>query len=126
MPRGVIGGNPDQKYADMYRQADMSDITRQTFILHVKKQRHRSATRYCAADKHLFFIDYKAQFIYLLNPIYLASSHLLWLYSLVCVYLVRYPKDSFSHDTAHIILCSPNDIVVHMHNVFSGYIPYSL
>ena len=33
-----------------------------------------------------------------------ASSHLLWLYSLICVGLVGNPKDRFSHNEAHFVI----------------------
>ena len=63
----------------------------------------------CAADKHLFSQHIKHNsFTYFLNPINLASSHLLLLYSLVCVLPGQIPQRQFSHDADHIILCSPN------------------
>ena len=50
----------------------------------------------CAADHALcFFATRILQFLYFLNPKYQASSHLLWLYSLVCVgWLVGWLIDS--------------------------------
>ena len=42
--------------------------------------------------------------LYYLNPIYQASSHLLWLlYSPVCVGPGRNPEDRSSHNEAHIV-----------------------
>ena len=43
-------------------------------------------------EKSLFFLNTKFQ----------ASSHLVWLYSLVCVDLVGNPKDRFSHNEAQM------------------------
>ena len=42
----------------------------------------------------LFYLNLKSQ----------ASSHLLWLYSLVCVGPGRKPEDRFSHNEAQVIL----------------------
>ena len=41
------------------------------------------------------------QSLYYLNPKFQASSHLLWLYSLVCVGPGRKPEDRFSQNEAH-------------------------
>ena len=40
---------------------------------------------------------------YFLNPKFQASSHLLWLHSLVCVGPVRKPERWFSHDAAQFV-----------------------
>ena len=40
--------------------------------------------------------------LYFLNPKFQASSHLLWLYSPVCVRSGRNPEDRFSRDLAQI------------------------
>ena len=50
-----------------------------TGFLHMRKQRHRSAT-------------WIVQSFFYLNPKFQASSHLLWLYSLVCVRPGRKPR----------------------------------
>ena len=52
----------------------------------------------------LFFFGYKASTIslYLLNPKFQASSHLLLLYSLVCVRPVGKREDRFFRDVAHM------------------------
>ena len=42
------------------------------------------------------------QFLNFLNPKFQASSHLLYLYSLVCVGPGRIPECRFSHDVAHL------------------------
>ena len=47
------------------------------------------------------------QFLYFLNPKSQASSHLLGLYSLVCVGPGRKPERWFSHDAAHLLLHVP-------------------
>ena len=44
------------------------------------------------------------QFLYFLNPKFQASSHLVWLYSLVCVGLVGNPEDRFSHNEAQLCM----------------------
>ena len=56
----------------------------------MRKQRRRSASRIVQS---LFFI----------NPKFQASSHLLWLYRLVCVGPGQKPKRWFSHDAAHLV-----------------------
>ena len=43
------------------------------------------------------------QFLFYLNPKFQASSHLLLLYSLVCVGPGRNPEDRFSHNEAHVV-----------------------
>ena len=59
---------------------------------------------YCAADQRRWF-RYTDSTIPLL-PIseFQAPSHLLWLYSLICVGLVGNPKDRFSHNKAHFVI----------------------
>ena len=51
------------------------------------------------SDQHLCF----SFILYYLNPKFQASSHLLWLYSPVCVGPGRKPEDRFSHDTVHLL-----------------------
>ena len=43
------------------------------------------------------------QFLFYLNLKFPASSHLLWLYSPVCVGPGRNPEDRFSHNEAHLL-----------------------
>ena len=50
------------------------------------------------------FATRTAQFLYFLYPKFSASSHLLCLYSSVCVGPVRKPHCWFSHDVAHILV----------------------
>ena len=55
------------------------------------------------ADQRLCFCYIRiVQSLYFLNSKFQASSHLLWLYSLVCVDLVGNPEDRFFHNKAHL------------------------
>ena len=54
------------------------------------------------ADQRLCF-RYSDSTIFFLNPKFQASSHLLWLYSLVCVGPGLKPEDRFSHNEAHML-----------------------
>ena len=54
------------------------------------------------ADQRLVFAIRKIQSLFYLNPKFQASSHLLWLYSPICVDLVGNPEDRFSHNEAQI------------------------
>ena len=49
----------------------------------------------------VFFATQIVQSLYLLNPKFQASRHLLWLYSPVCVGLGQNLVDRFSHNEAH-------------------------
>ena len=55
------------------------------------------------ADQSLCF-RYIVQFLYFLNSKFQTSSHLLWLYSLVCVGPGRKAERWFSHDAAQMCL----------------------
>ena len=55
----------------------------------------------CEANQRLFFATRIVQFLIFLN-LKSASSHLLYLYNLVCVRTVRKPHCWFSHAKAHI------------------------
>ena len=57
----------------------------------------------CEADQQLGFATWIVQFLYFRNPKFQASSHLLKLYSLVCVGPGEKPERLFSHDAAHIL-----------------------
>ena len=48
------------------------------------------------------FATRKVQCLYFLNLKFQASSHLLWLYSLVCIGPGRNPEDRFSQNEAHM------------------------
>ena len=64
----------------------LSCVVKKTGFLHMRKQRHRSASRLHRKADHAFvFATRIIQFLYFLNPKFQASSHLLLLYSLVCV-----------------------------------------
>ena len=54
--------------------------------------------------------------LYYLNPKFQASSHLLWLYSPVCVGLGRKPERWFSHDVAHMAIFIPCEFLAHLDN----------
>ena len=60
-----------------------------TGFLHMRKQRRRSAARLISAFVFAILI---VQSIYYLNPVFPASSHLLWLYSPVRVGPCRKPR----------------------------------
>ena len=53
------------------------------------------------ADQRLFATQIE-QSLFFLNPKFQASSHLLQLYSLICVGPGRKPECWFSHDAAHM------------------------
>ena len=55
------------------------------------------------ADQHLHFRYIDSTISLLSKSEIQASSHLLWLYSLVCVRPGRKPERWFSHDTAHML-----------------------
>ena len=57
---------------------------------------------YCSADQRLCFPNMDST-VYFSNPKIQASSHLLLLYSLVCVGLVGNLEDRFSHEAACMI-----------------------
>ena len=52
---------------------------------------------------YMVFPTWIVQSLCFLNPKFQATSHFLWLYSLVCVRPGRKPKDRFSHDKAHFV-----------------------
>ena len=72
--------------------------------LHMRKQRRRSALQELSSWISTFvFTTWILQFLYFLNPKFPASSHLLYLYILVCVGPVREPHCWFSHDAGHYL-----------------------
>ena len=58
---------------------------------------------YCEADHTFVFAALIVQFLYFLNPKFPVSSHLLCLYSPICVGPVRKPHCSFSHEAAQLL-----------------------
>ena len=60
----------------------------------------------CEADQRLCFATRIVNFLFFLNPKFPASSHLLCLYSSVCVRPVRKPYCWFSHVKAQILVHS--------------------
>ena len=75
-------------------------------FLHMRKQRRRSASAAFVSA------TWKVQSLNFLNPKFQASSHLLWLYSLVCVGPGRKPRIPVSHNEAHMIICWYHIIVL--------------
>ena len=67
--------------------------------LHTRNQRRADQLR----DNRAFvFATWIVQFLCFLNPKFLASSYLLYLYISVCVWPVRKPDCWFSHDATHL------------------------
>ena len=60
--------------------------------------------------RHFVFATWIVQFLFYLNPKFQASSHLLWLYSPVCV---GNPEDRFSHNKACMFYVELTKIIHH-------------
>ena len=76
---------------------------RKTNNLHRRKQRCRSASRFSAKLISAFVYATRiVQFLLYLTPKFQASSHLLYLYSPVCVGPVWKPHCWFSHEAVHL------------------------
>ena len=73
-----------------------------TGFLHMRKQRRRSASRTAKLISAFVFASRIVQSLFFLIPKFQASSHLLWLYSPVCVGPGRKPEDRYSHNEARI------------------------
>ena len=75
-----------------------------TNISPIRKQMHRSASQLLTAKliSAFVFATRIVQFLLFLNLNFTASSHLLCLYSLVCVEPVRKPQCLLSHDVSHL------------------------
>ena len=73
--------------------------------LPMRKPRRRSASRLLTAKliSTFVFATGKVQSLFFLNTKFQVSSHLLCLYSPVCVRPVRKPHCWFSHEVAHIV-----------------------
>ena len=75
----------------------------------MRKQSSRSAVllHSCAVTAQLIcafvFAAQIVQFLFYLHPKFQASSHFLWLYSLVCVRPVQKLHCWFSHEAAHML-----------------------
>ena len=78
---------------------------RKTNNLHMRKQRRRSASFAVTAKliSAFVFATRIVHFIFFLNPKFPVSSHLLCLYSSVCVRPVRKPHCWFFHEAAHLV-----------------------
>ena len=80
----------------------MSLVLRKLTFLHMLKQRRRSATAQLVGA--FVFTAYIVRLLLFLNPNFQASSHLLWLYSPICVRRGRKPlRLVFSHKKSLII-----------------------
>ena len=68
------------------------------------------------ADQRLCFCytDNTIPLVYILNPKFQASSHLLWLYSRFVSDKVGNPEDRFSHNEAHIFQDNSNKMFLMM------------
>ena len=72
-------------------------------FFHMRKQKTQISFAVAAKLISAFvFATYIVQSLFFLNPKFQASSHLLELYSLVCVGPGRKPECWFSHDAAHL------------------------
>ena len=69
-----------------------------TNVLHMRKQRRRSAAKLISA---FVFDTWIVHYFYFLKPKLLVSNHLQWLHSPFCVGPGRIPECWFSHDAAH-------------------------
>ena len=78
----------------------MSGVRRKSLFAYTKTKMQITAKLISA----FVFASYVVLSVYFLNPKFQASSHLLYLYSLVCVGPGRKPERLFSHDAAHIIM----------------------
>ena len=75
---------------------------RKPAFLHMRKQRRRSASRTAKLISAFVFATGIVQSLYFLNPNFQASSHLQWIYSLVCVGPGRKAEDWFIHNESQI------------------------
>ena len=72
-----------------------------TICISMRKQRRRSASQKLMGA--FVFATWIVQFLYFLNPKFPFSSHLLCMYSSVCVRPNWKPHRWFSHETAHFM-----------------------
>ena len=70
---------------------------------HVCLCENKGADHLCEADQHLVFATWIVQVLFFLNPIFSVFSHLLCLYSWVCVGPGQKPKERFCRVAAHYI-----------------------
>ena len=70
-------------------------------------------------------------YLFFINPKFQAFTHLLSLYSSICVELIENPEDRFSRDATHVLtntmllLCSNTIIFVSRRNIYSDYCTFS-
>ena len=74
------------------------------FFAYAKTKTHISFAVTAKLISAFVFATQIVHFLYYLNPKFQVSSHLLWLYSLVCVGPGRKPDRWFSHDTLIFLL----------------------
>ena len=74
------------------------------FLAYAKTKTQISCTATAQLISAFDFATQIVQSLCFLNPKFLVSSHLLWLYSRVCVRPGRKPRKPFSHNEAHILL----------------------
>ena len=86
--------------------AHLSRIMRKTTFFMCENKGADQLGSNCKADHTFVFATHILQFLYFLNPKFPASSHLLCLYSSVCVEPVQKPHSWFPHDTAHLFYTS--------------------
>ena len=79
-------------------------VRKPAFCICENKDADQLRSNYSAADQRRLFRYTESTTPLLPSTKFQASSHLLWLYSLVCVGLVGNPKDRFSHNEAHFVI----------------------
>ena len=81
---------------------NLSRVVKKKHVALCKNKDADQLSSNCEADQRLCFYCKDSTILYFLNPKFSGSSHLLCLYSFVCVGPVRQPHCWFSHDAAHI------------------------
>ena len=89
------------KLSGLYDHTCISPIMRKLTFCMLRKQRHRLCIN-CKADQNLCFSCFDSSLSLFLNTKIHASSHTLWLYSLVCVRPGENPHRWFSRVEAHM------------------------
>ena len=104
----------DYSEEDTCKNIDKDLGNNQSMVLHIHMSLIMRKPAFCICENKdadqltamlistFVFATLLVQFLYFLNTKFQASSHLLWLYSLVCVGPGRNPEDRFSHDGAQI------------------------
>ena len=94
----------------------MSRIMRKSFFAYAKTKTQISFAVTAKLISAFVFATRIVQFLFYLKLKFQVSSHLLWLYSPVCVGPGRKPEDRFSHNEAHMVstLCCRSHIAAKM------------